>query len=422
MNLVFKEYCQFLKDKTGLELEEGYYWYDKSIIKAFDKQGNVHKIYRLKVNDDLSMTCTIPKGYDDIRSFELASWEDIVSINKDRIDELERGSLELIEKKFKKFSDYTPLVPISTGKDSMVVLYLTRKIIFNAHAVFNNTSLDCADTYKMVKTLPDCEIMSPDKGFYQYVQTDNMIPTRFSRFCCRIFKTGVMVQKLAHDVKYLLFMGMRNEESATRAGYEDEWVNAAEWGDTEWQGILPIRQWTDLDIWLYTLYRKLPVNSKYKKGYQRCGCHIACPYYSKSTWVLDDYWYPKMRKRWLDILEKDFIENAKWPIMNCTSEEYKQVAWNGGMYRDAPTEKVIDEMQKHMGISDKVIVEKYFNNCCSGCGKKVKKDEVGLSLKFYGRKTKELFCFRCLGNELNISRKELKEMAAKYKSDGCSLF
>ena len=64
----------------------------------------------------------------------------------------------------------------------------------------------------------------------------------------------------------------------------------AEWGnDTCWKGILPIRKWTELDVWLYTVWKKIPVNPKYKKGYSRVGCHCACPYYSKSTWILDKY-------------------------------------------------------------------------------------------------------------------------------------
>lgn len=45
INPVFKEYIQFLKD-NGIDypLQEGCYWLDNQIIKAYDKQGNLHKI------------------------------------------------------------------------------------------------------------------------------------------------------------------------------------------------------------------------------------------------------------------------------------------------------------------------------------------------------------------------------------------
>ena len=41
---IFNEYIQFLNHKTENclnFLKEGIYWYDKSIIKAFDKDGNL---------------------------------------------------------------------------------------------------------------------------------------------------------------------------------------------------------------------------------------------------------------------------------------------------------------------------------------------------------------------------------------------
>ena len=72
MNPIFKEYCKFLKDKVNLELDEGYYWLDNSIIKAFDKQGNIHKLYRIVINDeDLSITYKIPKGYSNVENIDI---------------------------------------------------------------------------------------------------------------------------------------------------------------------------------------------------------------------------------------------------------------------------------------------------------------------------------------------------------------
>ena len=65
---------------------------------------------------------------------------------------------------------------------------------------------------------------------------------------------------------------------------------------------------------------------------------VACPYYTKSTWVLDKYWYPELYNRWHDILEKDFIDNKKSPIMNCSLKEY-HYNWNGGVVRDDQPKK-----------------------------------------------------------------------------------
>ena len=56
MNPIYNEYLTFLRDtnKQPLEdLKEGYFWLDKSIIKGFDKQGNEHKFYRVKIENSL---------------------------------------------------------------------------------------------------------------------------------------------------------------------------------------------------------------------------------------------------------------------------------------------------------------------------------------------------------------------------------
>ena len=60
---IFNEYITFLQSKTDqLDfLKEGYYWYDKSIIKAFDKNTNkLIKVARIYYDDNLD--CTI-KSY-----------------------------------------------------------------------------------------------------------------------------------------------------------------------------------------------------------------------------------------------------------------------------------------------------------------------------------------------------------------------
>lgn len=424
MNPIFKEYIDFLNDKTKcfLPLQEGYFWLDKSIIKCFDKKGQIHKLYRICVDNDLNIKIKVPKtGYDKIEDINIASWQELVEINEKHLYQIEKKSLNIIKKKLRKYNDYIPIVPVSMGKDSMVTCHLIRTIRPDTHAIFNNTTLDCADTYIMAKKFNNCEIMTPKKGFYQYVDSDHMIPTRFSRFCCRIFKVGEMVNQLDHNTKYLFFMGMRNEESSTRSEYKDEWINVTEWGKTEWQGILPIRKWSELDVWLYTFWKNLDINPKYKKGYSRVGCHVACPFYSKSTWVLDKYWFPRAYERWHKILEDDFINEGKWNILNCTIKEYHN-SWNGGVVRDEPTEEVIDEFMQYKGIDKKEIAEKYFNNRCSCCNEKLKKNDVGLSLKYFGRETTKLLCMKCIEKEFGISKKTMKKNIEMYKHQGCSLF
>ncbi|WP_207742123.1 phosphoadenosine phosphosulfate reductase family protein [Clostridium paraputrificum] len=416
MNLVFKKYINFLKD-NGLkyELKEGCYWYDKSIIKAYDKEGNTHKIFRIYIDDDLNLSFKFYKE----EQFEIENWQETVERNKERLLELEKNSLSLISNSIKEYSDRKIAVPSSGGKDSSVVTYLVKQVKSNPEIIFNNTTLDVADTYLHIKKEDNLTIINPKEGFYQWRDRLNFIPTRFARSCCSIFKEGAMINYLSKDSKYLFFMGMRNDESSTRSGYTDSWRNTA-WGNREWNAILPIRKWTEVDIWLYILMREIDINPKYKKGYSRCGCGIACPYYNKSTWILDRYWYPKLYNRWHNILENDFVENKKAPIMNCTLEEY-HLNWNGGMVRNTPTEEVIEEFAEQQSL-DIEIAKKYFNKTCSCCNKKLKKDDVGLSMKLYGRQIKRFKCVKCIAKDYKTTTKELKERIEHFKNSGCSLF
>ena len=369
-----------------------------------------------------STNCSKLKSYDNIVDVDLASWQDLIELQKEHLQQIETESLNLIKEKMEKYNTYTPIIPVSMGKDSMLTCYLVRSLYPNTKAIFNNTSLDCADTYRMVKDFPNCEIMNPDKGFYQYVESDHMIPTRFARFCCRIFKVGVMVSQLDHDHPYLMWMGMRNEESATRSSYQDEWVNEQEWGKTCWQGILPIRKWTEMDVWLYTIWKNIDMNPKYKKGYARVGCAIACPYYTKSTWILDKYFYPKAYERWRNILREDFIENKKWIIMNCTIDEYLTQAWNGGTFRDEPTQEVVDEFCEYTGI-DKSVVPQYFNKSCYNCEKRIKHKQVlSMNLKMHGRTVNKFFCKKCLMKEFDWNNEDWDNQIETFKKQGCALF
>lgn len=371
------------------------------------------------------LDCTKLKSYDNISDVDLASWQDLIELQKEHLTQLEADSLELIKEKTEKFNTYTSIIPVSMGKDSMLTCHLVRKLYPETKAIFNNTSLDCADTYRMVKTFLNCEIMNPKKGFYQYVESDHMIPTRFARFCCRIFKVGVMVSQLDHDHPYLMWMGMRNEESNTRSGYQDEWINEQEWGKTRWQGILPIRKWSEMDVWLYTIWKNIDINPKYKKGYSRCGCNIACPFYTKSTWILDKYWYPQAYERWRNILKKDFITNKKWIIMNCTIDEYLAQAWNGGTFRDEPTDAVIQEFAEYNGLNvgDTKVARQYFNKYCDECEKRIKdKTTLAMNMKFHGRDVSKFLCKKCFKKLYEMDDDKWNKYVESFKRDGCVLF
>lgn len=265
---IFKEYISFLKNKNSkLDfLKEGIYWYDRGIIKGFDKNGELIKIVRLFIDDDLNLSVKEYKNNNII----LETWNDTIDRNLEHLNEIERESKETINKFLNVYDNRNIAVLSSGGKDSSVTSFLVRQCVKNPEIIFNNTSLDCADTYLHIKKENNLTIINPKEGFYQWRERLNFVPTRFARACCSIFKEGAMVDYLDKNSKYLFFMGMRNQESAKRSSYGDEWKND-KWGNREWNAILPIRKWSELDIWLYILKNNIDMNPKYKKGYSRVG-------------------------------------------------------------------------------------------------------------------------------------------------------
>ncbi len=427
MNPIFNEYLTFLRDTSGEslpDLHEGYFWLDRQIIKGFDKQGNLHKFYRINVSDSLELSIDKPKsGYENVEDIDVASWSEIVDMNKSHLENIENESMNIVRDTLMQYDDYDFYALTSTGKDSSVVLYIVEKVLPSIKVMFNNTSLDCSDTYKMVKTHPNWIVTNPKEGFYQWIKRMNYIPNRFSRGCCGLYKEGASIEyfeNIGLD-KLILFMGVRREESASRQTREIINHNP-KWGSKEWYSCMPVLNWTELDVWLYMLWRDIEINPKYKKGYTRVGCAIACPYYTKSTWVLDKYWYPNMYKRWHEILHNDFVNNQRWQQLNCTEKEY-HTCWNGGLLRSEPTEEVIKELMEYKGIEDESVAKQYFNKKCENDGKNVRqKDTIAMNMKYRGRNIDKFYCKKCLMKLLNMNETDWQSEIARFKEQGCSLF
>lgn len=432
MQPVYPEYIRFLND-NGCDttwFRENTYWIDNNLIKAFMPDGKRVSLYKLYVNDALEVSLEKHKSNPGDVQFE--TWTQTIQRMQPHIEEIEANSIAKL-KSFCATQDHMIVNLNSTGKDSMVVTALATKAGLQFETYFNVTTLDVAESNKMANRLGFKKILPERKygGFYQYIQAGEgiqMIPSRLNRFCCQYFKERPTIAFFRKDSKILFLMGMRNQESQKRSTYEDVWKND-KWGSRDWIALLPIREWSEFDVWLYTLAYNLEVNPKYKYGYDRVGCGIACPNYTKYTWVLDKYWYPKMYNRWRRILRNDFIQSNKWLVMNCTINEYVTKAWAGGVFRSAPTEAVIHEFAEYSGLQIDV-AKRYFNRyCANGCldtrrnPKRIKSKEVlAMNMKMFGRATDHFLCKKCLMKELGWDDAQWKFHVRGFKLQGCSLF
>lgn len=416
---VFEKYLEYLRSfgNDTKFLKENIFWINKiGIIVGFNDKFEQIKVCRVHVRENLSVYLT----WYDYKSQNLyLNWNETIKNFSKRVENITGEALEKVKNMGNLYEEYDKVVLTSTGKDSQVVLDLVQKGNVSPKVVFNNTSLDCSDTYKFVKINPDWIVTNPKEGFYQWRERLNFVPTRFSRACCTLFKEGCSSEYFSNLEKVVWIMGIRHEESSGRENRK-EYDRNPKWKNENWISFMPILDWTEFDVWCYMLKNSLQINEKYKKGYRRVGCAIACPYYTKSSWALDKYWYPKMYERWQNILKKDFESNQKWVQMNCTKEEY-MMNWNGGQVRDNATNEVIDEFANYKGI-DRNVAERYFSKTCD-CGKKVNKNEiVAMNLKLFGRNTTTFKCKKCLQKYLSISDEKWKSMVLDFKEQGCKLF
>lgn len=93
MNPIYDGYIKFLRDMSGKklpDLKEGYFWLNRQIVKGFDRQGNIHKFYKVVVSEDLErVEIKKLKTYDNIKDVDLASWQELIDLNKEHLIQIE---------------------------------------------------------------------------------------------------------------------------------------------------------------------------------------------------------------------------------------------------------------------------------------------------------------------------------------------
>jgi len=138
------------------------------------------------------------------------------------------------------------------------------------------------------------------------------------RWCCFTQKStpiNAFYSNLHKDV--LSFDGIRKSESKSRAKFERLRKNTKILRQIS---AYPIFEWFDFEVWLYLLFRKIPINPLYEKGYSRIGCW-ACPNNTKFDDYLLSKTHPKISKNWIEFLleyakkngrDPDWVHSGKW--------------------------------------------------------------------------------------------------------------
>lgn len=210
--------------------------------------------------------------------------EVMIEANSFRQDQLFKQSKAFLCENVKIFPS-KPLIYFSSGKESQVMLSLFEKIRIPANVITVITGVEFPEEIEFIKK---CKKMFEGNNLFNYyLYEDNgqkiidelnekKILSAKEPWCRIDFKRSLK-NKGTTDI----YMGNDFVACEGSRWYENDFrrrhtkVNFI--SDYEHQVWLhPIAEWTSLDVWIYILKNKLPIDPVYYKGFQRTTCWM-CP-------------------------------------------------------------------------------------------------------------------------------------------------
>jgi phosphoadenosine phosphosulfate reductase len=273
-------------DRPYMWAEANCYYYRGTLVAKL-KGGNVYNAPEIIIVDSENGEPLMPEPNGiSLRPIDI---EAMVEANREMLEIIEQTTVKKILAIYTKYKDKLDCfhVAFSGGKDSLVLLDLVKKALPKRSfvVVFGDTGMEFPDTYEVVKkTKQQCveecvpfyiakSHLTPKKSWELFGP-----PSRVLRWCCSVHKSTpqtLELRKITGKGNYtgLAFVGVRAQESATRAEYDYFNDGKKIKGQFSHNSIL---EWTSAEIWLYMYANKVLINDAYKKGSSRVGC-ICCP-------------------------------------------------------------------------------------------------------------------------------------------------
>ena len=307
--------------------EANNYWYRGTHVAKL-KGGNLYTAPEIIIPTDENGIPVLPEPNGNaLRPVDIM---EMVKANREMLEIIEQTTVKKILAIYEKYKGKLDLfhIAFSGGKDSAVLFDLVKKALPKGSfvVVFGDTGMEFPDTYDMIeRTRQSCE----EEKIPFYIAKSHLEPkksweifgppSRVLRWCCSVHKSTPQTLKLREitgkdNYKGLAFVGVRAQESATRAEYEYENYGKKQKGQYSHNSIL---EWTSAEVWLYIYANDILINEAYKKGNSRAGC-LFCPMSGGTSDYMRLQNYTVEIDGYIDTIKRTY-DGLKWKSKNCES-------------------------------------------------------------------------------------------------------
>ena len=148
-------------------------------------------------------------------------------------------------------------ISYSGGKDSDVILELTKMAGIPYRAIYKSTTIDPPGTIAHAREM-GAEVVRPEKTFFQLIN-EKGFPNRRSRFCCSELKEYKICDRA--------IQGIRRSESRKRAeNYKEPETCRVYSAKEKVKVYLPILEWTNQDVEEFIKERNIKCHPIYYRG------------------------------------------------------------------------------------------------------------------------------------------------------------
>jgi len=215
-------------------------------------------------------------------------------------------------------------VGYSGGKDSDVILELTRMSEIPYRAIYKNTTIDPKGTLQHVREM-GVEVRNPELSFFELIKKIGL-PNRTRRFCCASLKE--------YKILDTCVIGIRREESRKRAERYKEPTACRVYSKNERvEQIMPILDWTLQDVSSFVYWRGIKLAPFYYTTAgeidftRRLGC-VGCPLQSTAKQIMAFKENPVFLRAWLRALKVYFETHPQSrAVAKSNGDYYQYFAW-----------------------------------------------------------------------------------------------